>query len=305
MARLAPSLGRRRDWPQVESINVSSVAAGSATDYEKCIFTVPDLTKVNPAVSGTAGDVPINSVAVRMMYIIPDTTITGQATNFFTFNFLQRRNLAVNTTGPSTIASGSRTITPASMNNINLNSVLVIDTVASGVQETVTVSAVTATTFTATFSNAHTGPFPIVNGNLASFPVTTSSATTVTAGTMAVTPLSMSNIAIGTTLRFSGGTGATEDVIVNAVTATTFTATFANGHSGAYTITSSPIGSIVFSAATVVATSLLPTQLSLIVPLGTSPLIAGDVLTLQRVSSNATGLATPATTAIAEWVPIR
>ena len=68
-------------------------------------------------------------------------------------------------------------------------------------------------------------------------PVNTTSATTISAGSQTVTPASMANIFVGTQLFFSGGTGASETVIVTAVTGTTFTATFANGHSGAYTIT--------------------------------------------------------------------
>jgi len=57
----------------------------------------------------------------------------------------------VNTTLGTTIAAGSQTVTPASMIGIYKGLVLSI----GGTSENVTVTAVTATTFTATFANAH------------------------------------------------------------------------------------------------------------------------------------------------------
>ncbi len=68
--------------------------------------------------------------------------------------------------------------------------------------------------------------------------VGTTAPTTIVAGSQVVTPASMSNIQVGQYLNFAGGTGAAEDVLVTAVTSTMFTATFVNGHSGAYTISS-------------------------------------------------------------------
>lgn len=69
--------------------------------------------------------------------------------------------------------------------------------------------------------------------------VNTTSGTTISAGnSIVVTPVSMSNIVPGMLLNVANGTGAPEDVRVKAITATTFTADFKNGHSGAYTILS-------------------------------------------------------------------
>lgn len=68
--------------------------------------------------------------------------------------------------------------------------------------------------------------------------VDTTSVTTIVAGSQVVTPASMAGIRLNQFLDISGGTGAAETVQVTAVTPTTFTATFANGHSGAYHITS-------------------------------------------------------------------
>lgn len=59
----------------------------------------------------------------------------------------------VNTTLGTTIAAGTRTVTPAAMTNIFVGQKLIIG--GSGVSEMVTVTAVTATQFTAVFANAH------------------------------------------------------------------------------------------------------------------------------------------------------
>lgn len=131
--------------------------------------------------------------------------------------------------------------------------------------------------------------------------VNTTAPTTVVAGSQVVTPASMANIVVGSQLVFAGGVGATETVTVTAVTATTFTATFANGHSGGYTITSAPVLSIVFAAGTNLAAHT-PTQLAATLNSVMNQFKSGDVLTVARVSSG-TGLASPAMTIQPEWVP--
>src|SRR5262249_41174448 len=82
-------------------------------------------------------------------------------------NFLPVASTA--STNPQAVAAGAAVITPAAMTGtsadgttwrIGVGTVLTVD---SGVnQETVTVTAVTATTFTATFAKAHAVGFPIV-----------------------------------------------------------------------------------------------------------------------------------------------
>jgi hypothetical protein len=74
--------------------------------------------------------------------------------------------LAVNTTDKTdNIAAGTnQTLTPVAMTNIVANASLLLD--AGAAQETVVVSATTATTFTATLANPHNGtstPFAIIN----------------------------------------------------------------------------------------------------------------------------------------------
>lgn len=83
--------------------------------------------------------------------------------------------------------------------------------------------------------------------------VATTAPTTIVAGSgVVVTPASMANIISGMILNFAGGTGSAEDIQVISTTATTFTANFVNGHSGAYNITSRrpiDIGTLVVGAA--------------------------------------------------------
>ena len=65
--------------------------------------------------------------------------------------------------------------------------------------------------------------------------VSTTATTAIAAGSVVVTPASMQGIAVGVALQISGGAGgAAETVKVAAVTATTFTATFAHNHPGPY-----------------------------------------------------------------------
>ena len=131
--------------------------------------------------------------------------------------------------------------------------------------------------------------------------VNTTAPTTVTgAGIFTITPASMANIQLNSRLVFSGGTGATETVVVTAVTPTTFTAAFANNHSGAYTITSAPLATITYAAG-VNEAAFVPHQFT--IPMSpANQLNAGDVVTIQRIS-NGTGLANPAFTAGLDMVP--
>ncbi len=61
---------------------------------------------------------------------------------------------AVNTSVALAIATGAQTVTPLSMSNITVGQSLYIEGIGSG-QEVVTVTSITATTFTATFAKAH------------------------------------------------------------------------------------------------------------------------------------------------------
>ncbi|GAC1589074.1 MAG: hypothetical protein NVS4B1_33400 [Ktedonobacteraceae bacterium] len=123
------------------------------------------------------------------------------------------------------------------------------------------------------------------------------SATTIVAGTQAVVPSSMANIYVNSKLVLSGGTGATETVTVASTTATSFTATFVNGHSGAYAINSAPLATTTFGAGTN-AVAYQPIQLA--VNAG-NVILGGDSVSIQRLT-NGTGIATPALSVWVDWI---
>ena len=154
-------------------------------------------------------------------------------------------------------------------------------------------------TFEATLTGATTNnvTYNVLQRRTGNLLVNTTSATTIVAGTQAVTPASMANIYPNTKLVLSGGTGATETVVVSSVTGTTFTATFVNGHSGGYTITAAPLATITYASG-VSSAAFVQTQLA---ANSGNVVLGGDVLTLQRVS-NGTGLATPSLTVTLDWV---
>lgn len=125
---------------------------------------------------------------------------------------------------------------------------------------------------------------------------TTAPAITAGAGVV-VTPANPAGIQVGSLLFISGGTGASETVLVTAIGNGTFTANFANSHSGAFTITSTQLALVNYNAPAVTETAYVPHQLT---PLF-SPILPGDVITLQRLSNNATGLASPSVGVMLEY----
>ena len=156
--------------------------------------------------------------------------------------------------------------------------------------------------FESNLTGANTNNFTlnIVQRRAGAILVNTTSATTVVTGVNTVTPASMANIQVNSQLVFSGGTGATETVTVQSVTATTFNANFANGHSGAYTITSAPLATITYASGTN-ETAFVTHQFT--VPINYSnAILPGDVVTIQRIS-NGTGLANPPFTVGLDLVP--
>lgn len=224
MAQLSEFTGLHRDLPIGPSLYVAGASAGSAADYEHVLAVVPDLTKL--AGSGQAGDLPLNAMALRLVALVPEANLTGAATNNFTWNVLQKRGAAL-----------------------------------------------------------------LVN--------TSTSTAVSSAGSVAITPSAMTNIFVGTQLLVDSGASA-ETVVVTAVTSTTFTATFANTHSSTWNIVSAPLVSIAYTSSSVTETALTPHQIAAIKP---NILLPGDILTFQRVSSNSTGLASPALTVQLDWAP--
>lgn len=132
--------------------------------------------------------------------------------------------------------------------------------------------------------------------------VATTTATTAVAapGSTVITPASMAGIFVGQTLAISGGTGTAESVVVTNVTSTSFTAVFANTHSGTYTIVQAPLATVTFASGT---NAVAYTPIKFAVPKNSNTIQGGDILTIARISSNATGLATTAYLAGIDWVP--
>lgn len=96
----------------------------------------------------------VNGAAYTVGAPDPGVDATAATNAIITFN-------AVSTTANNAVsAPGAATITPASMIGIYDGSLLTYDT--GEAQETVTVTAVTATTFTATFANTHSAGAAIV-----------------------------------------------------------------------------------------------------------------------------------------------
>lgn len=125
---------------------------------------------------------------------------------------------------------------------------------------------------------------------------TTATTAVGAAGAATITPASMANIAVNSVINVSGGTGTAEQIVVSAVTPTTFTAVFANTHSGTYNLVSAPLATVTFGNGTN-GTAFTPVLLK---PLASNTLSAGDVLTLQR-GHNGTGASAPAMTCTVDW----
>ena len=135
------------------------------------------------------------------------------------------------------VTAGSTVITPAVMEPYIVQGASLVIDEGTASQETVTVSAVTATTFTATFTQSHTAGFSIGNSLTSTTLNTAVTAADVSAGSTTVTPAVMKPyIFVGANLIINAGQADQEIVTVSAVTATTFTATFANQHSAGATI---------------------------------------------------------------------
>ncbi len=223
MAVLSKSEGLRRDIQLGPSRYFPASIAGSATDYEHILAIVTDLSKL--AGTGQAGDLPMNAMIVRSVVWVVEATLTGAATNNFSWQVLQKRAgaLLVSTTTPTAVAAP---------------------------------------------------------------------------GSVAITPASMANIVVGASLLCDVGASA-ETVVVTATTATTFTCNFANTHSSTWNVVSAPLAAVTYASGTN-DTVLIPRQTKVTAQ---HVLLPGDIVTFKRVSSNATGLASPAGSVSIDWVP--
>jgi len=131
---------------------------------------------------------------------------------------------------------------------------------------------------------------------------TTSSTTVSAAGSAQITVGSGAavNCYVGQYLDISGGTGTAETVQVTAFdpVGNKITAVFANTHSGTYNVVSTPLAQRVYNSSSVTDAAWVPRQIAAL----PNTLKPGDVITVKRLSNDATGLASVAATVGYEWV---
>lgn len=149
---------QQRTVPSTDWSGAGAAGANTITPPSMAGFNIGQPVTIDPPVMAFSEQ----TIAAGVRIIVP---------------FVVRSNPYANTNGPST-----------GMLGIVVGQSLVIDTVASGVQETVVVTAVTNNSFTATFINAHTEPFPIIyNPPAATSKTETCLITAVTATTFTIT----------------------------------------------------------------------------------------------------------------------
>ncbi|MDE3097497.1 MAG: hypothetical protein KGK07_16040 [Chloroflexota bacterium] len=360
-----------------------AATAGTANDFEQALTVVPNPQLFANGVFLNAvrgGFKPGRMQSLAFLFVNDSASVVGIATHTADLRINVYRkgvyqgpvayySLSVATTLGTAIVAGNQNtyvaVTPASMAGIVQGGWLVIDA-GTATQEYVMVASVTATTFTALFTQLHTTaatvkttlgqrvatPFLLADalsaagtttGNAVGAPgvatvllaspygvhvgdallvdtaanqeqvsvtalasVDTTSGTAVAApGSVVITPASMASIAVGTPLTIDGDAahGTAEVVNVTAVTATTFTATFANAHTTGFLVRSENF------TATFAKTHA--SAVAVVAATGKGALANGfpfelqesDVLTLARVSSDLTGIATPAGALQVEWRP--
>lgn len=259
----------------------------------------------SPTVGNATNNADLELLVYRMQYAGLPSTSNPAA---YIQGVIAHYPLNINTTLGTTISAGNagsvQTVTPASMAGIIAGLRLAVDT--GSVYELVDVLSVTSTTFTAFFRFAHANSAAVTSVLQPNVPIPFSLAGTgvvpagITAGgsitngaNRVVTPagypsITMYGIHVGDSLLVDTvASGVQETVVVTAVTAKTFTATFANSHTS--------------SAPIVTAVDLRG------VPLLANgqrfTLQPGDVLKLTRTSNNVTGVATPAGNFFGDWVP--
>jgi hypothetical protein len=267
MTNFAKQGGRNRSFPQLESARSSLTTAGNGNDGNQLVLAVvtdPKL-KFNPTNLGVGVQdrhPPAQMTLTEAMFISENGTtnvlpagttdtfdwrvnvwrkgVNQGCIAFYPMSFVTTISSPVSngasTTSTTAVSPGSVAVTPASVVGIVVGIVLLIDA-GNANQEYVVVTSggVGGTTFTATFANSHSGTYSI-RTVVPPGAVNTTATTAVTSGATVITPADMTNIVPGILLNVYSGTGTAETVPVTATTSTTFTATFANSHSGTYSI---------------------------------------------------------------------
>jgi hypothetical protein len=171
--KMSKALRGNRDLPQLEAITFAAATAGTGTDFEFQIATVPNLRQ--GAASGTAGMQADNTMSVRWLVLNYMAAITGTATNYATMQLNQYRAGVVltNTTSATavSVAGSVVTITTAASGALNCYVGQYLNlTGGTGTAETIVVSAVVdATHITAYFANTHSGTYTLTSAPLATY----------------------------------------------------------------------------------------------------------------------------------------
>lgn len=231
---------------------------------------------------------------------VAGTTITFTAAISNTYaNTINVTNLAYTSGTTTTIANQpSQVISVASTANMSVGGLVALQGLTgnsataafTGAPQVCVVQALVANTSItvsppAVFTNAY-AVIPLT--------ATTSSTAVAAAGAATVTLASGTNFATGlSSLYIWGGSGGVaEAVVITAVSSFTATATFAQAHSGAYTVQSGSAPLTGNAAPFNYVPSNVPFEFR-----------EDDVISITRISNSATGLASPAGVVNVEWVP--
>lgn len=324
MTVIVPSEGRRRDLPMLEGAQVASAAAGSAADVSTIIAALTDLTLTdlpNNLNEKMQGDLPINASRLRQaLWVNNAANRAGNATNFYDFRVYNYRkgklqgtlfydSQQVSTTVAIAVTViGVQAVTPAAMTGIVPGSALYVD--SAGTPELVYVISTTSTTFTANFTLTHSASFTVTSEHLQNWGIAFNPAKAIAAGatipaigstgSQAVTPNAVNGLSgmygihVNDWILVTDG-ASTETVQVTAVSATQFTATFANTHGSGVGISTTGNPNYLGSSGGTFGSG----------GGDAFEIKGGDVLVLTRVSNNATGLASDAGLIQYDWVPSR
>lgn len=184
------------------------VVAGTPTSYDRIYLVYAGNYVADTGVSIVSGE----TLAAVAAYLASAVNLWGVA--------LTATSAGIATTVAANIAAGSQTVTPASMAGISTGTPLVVANPGGTNSETVTVTAVTGSTFTATFTLTKTGSGITVNGTTATVTVTSTAvgrdangvellAMWKAAGNTQIYPAGSGSTASGQTGKLTGGSDPT------------------------------------------------------------------------------------------------
>lgn len=192
----------------------------------------------------------------------------------------------VNTTPTTAIYAGTQTITPSSISGVVAGQLFTYSG-GTGSSENVAVANLTSADFQGTFANGHSGGYSVV-----ATPISTTSSAVNSTGSQVVTPASMTGIVLGISLHFAAGGGTAEDVVVTAVTSTTFTATFTSTHTAGTAITLGTASNLTLTPTTNIGVA----GSKIIAPAAMTNIVVGTLLHISAGTGTAEDVTVTATT---------